>query len=150
VKSPKEVVMTTGYAEVQTLGWITRPHQDHSPFGWLARLGLGLVSFFASPSDAEARRVTAHPGIGLPPKPAPCNEPITPVRCCHLACAHKECSYTGSKGNFHCPTGYIKTYWTCSEGSHLIGCGECASGNNCGAGPWYCSIWWYITERQTA
>lgn len=60
--------------------------------------------------------------------------------CCCLGSSRK-CA-GGCK--FTCPGGYRRTAWYCatSSGSRVFGCGECASGSNCHAGPFYCSVYW--------
>jgi hypothetical protein len=116
------------------------------PFGWLSSIGMALLSFFARPDDPPGRPKSGGYGGGTTGRPDPCKGPITSIKCCHLACPDRECPYENNRANFKCPEGYIKTYWTCTEGSNTIGCGECASGDSCVDGPWYCSIWFYIEE----
>jgi hypothetical protein len=100
-----------------------------TPFRWFSRWGMHLIAYFAEGGGGFAQDC-----------PDPCNQAIGPVRCCHLACPHKECPYDGDKSNFQCPEPYHRTFWTCCEGTTLVGCGECACGSNCFSGPWYCSI----------
>ncbi|HEX3578248.1 MAG TPA: hypothetical protein VHY33_06760 [Thermoanaerobaculia bacterium] len=120
--------------------------RDRSLSGWLLSLGIRLVSFFAQVSDSGAgeTRRSSHEDAA---QATPCNTTgnCTRVRCCCLACATVECPYPGSnKADFTCPGGY-KTFWTCTDGTAKIGCGECAGGpSSCYVKPWYCSIWWQI------
>lgn len=104
-------------------------YAGRTPLRWLFRWGMNLVAYFAEGGGGFAQQC-----------PNPCNQSIGSVRCCHLACPHTECPYEGDKSNFQCPEPYQKTSWTCCEGTTLVGCGECACGNNCFSGPWYCSI----------
>ena len=110
---------------------------------WLSWLGTGLVSYFAQLGDSGGGG--SNKGEELPVQPCNTDGSCTPVRCCCLACAHVECPYPGSnKADFTCPTGY-RTFWTCTEGTEKIGCGECAGGpGSCYIDPWYCSIWWRV------
>jgi len=123
------------YAEGDGAYRIERP--GRSPFGWLPRLGMNLLSFFADTGIGGGSAYASDTGPGVP-----CIGPITQVKCCFLACPSTEFEYEGNKSNYSCPDGFQKQYWFCCEGTTQIGCGECASGNDCGAGPWNCSIWW--------
>jgi hypothetical protein len=101
-----------------------------APLRWLSRWGMNLVMYFADAGGGGLAQECLNP----------CNQPITQVRCCHLACPHTECPYDGDKWNFKCPEPYQRTMWTCLDGSTMVGCGECACGSSCGSRPWYCSI----------
>jgi LysM domain len=93
----------------------------------------------------ETTTPTAHPSHTPGP---PALRPIPDDKCCFLARPDNECPYTGAnKSNYTCPSGYVKHHWTCTEGTREIGCGECAKSPSasCWAGPFECSIWWYIT-----
>jgi hypothetical protein len=89
-----------------------------------------------------ANPATAHPG--LTPGPPVLVQPTHD--CCGLVRRDKECEYSGSKSNYTCPPGYVKQCWTCTEGTILIGCGECltAPSPDCytTGGDFACSIWW--------
>jgi hypothetical protein len=65
-------------------------------------------------------------------------------KCCALARPDKECTYTGYKDKYTCPSGYKAVWWTCCQGSQMVACGECAGGSTCYASPFYCSIWWDV------
>ena len=63
--------------------------------------------------------------------------------CCQLALPDTECSYSDTKDQFTCPEGYHKQYWTCCEGTRLLGCGECTTDpGTCWDGEYICSTWW--------
>jgi hypothetical protein len=73
--------------------------------------------------------------------------PIPDDKCCFLARPDKECAFVGGdKSKYTCPPGFVKQHWTCLEGTRQIGCGECAQSpsTSCWAGPFDCSIWWWI------
>lgn len=112
-----------------------RRRPGRSPLAWLPWLGMNLIAFVADAAGGTStypRPQTAAP---------PCNEPITAVACCNLACPNTECPYpAGDKSKFTCPDGYTKTLWTCCCGTRQIACGECAGGNSCANYPWACSI----------
>lgn len=111
-----------------------------SPSAWLPWLGMNLLSYFADAGSGGG--YGGHAG-GYKSEPGkPCNEPIGPVKCCFLACPNTECHYEGDKSKYTCPEGFQRQWWFCCEGTQQIGCGECATGDSCGAGPWACSIWW--------
>jgi hypothetical protein len=78
------------------------------------------------------------------PKPEAASADCQGSPCCHLASC-TVCS--GTCSNFFCPCNsenncWGRTWWWCTSGSHLIGCGECVKTGNCHAGPWLCSKWW--------
>lgn len=98
---------------------------------WLSRLGMNLVARFADGGGGYGYGST---------RPEPCKGPVTPIRCCFLACPDRQCPYEGDPANYTCPDGYQRSYWTCCEGGTLVGCGECSTGESCGDGPFYCSI----------
>ena len=127
--------MRRNYAEGD--GAYRSERAGRSPFGWFPWLGMNLLSFFADAGSGSGSGYKNEPAPGTP-----CNQPITPVKCCFLACPNTECQYEGNKSNYSCPGGFQKQYWFCCEGTTQIGCGECATGSSCGAGPWACSIWW--------
>ena len=63
--------------------------------------------------------------------------------CCDLAYGAYTCPGTGS--NYTCPSGYYKQEWTCYEGGHYYGCGECTNGGSCWTGTWICSAYYVIS-----
>ncbi len=70
-------------------------------------------------------------------------------RCCELEMTN-ECPYAGMRSGYTCPPGYVKNFWTCTEGTRTIGCGECskAPSSSCWSATdddWQCSIWWWIS-----
>ena len=95
------------------------------------------------PSRVPARASDVHPALRVFLEPMD----DTPAdQCCTLA-TPVECSYKGKKSDYTCPEGYVKLLWVCTEGTRLVGCGECSKrpATNCYAGPWVCSIWWWMT-----
>jgi hypothetical protein len=65
--------------------------------------------------------------------------------CCQLARPDNECPHDPKNpSGYTCPSGEYATSWTCCTGNQMVGCGECSGGTNCYAGPWSCSIWWYV------
>lgn len=133
--------MAMSYAEVQShAGMRPDGREVHSPLEWLSRAGIGLLSFFSAVNDAST---------GSKDKPEakyaerPVEQPIP--ECCSLARPDRECHYTYQKSEYSCPDGYHQQYWTCCEGTHLVGCGECTtSTSTCWQGDFECSIWWDI------
>jgi hypothetical protein len=137
--------MSAGFhIDAPIIGWPEAAGQaEPRRLRWISSLGIKLVSFFAQAAGGASS--SSRPGSSAASyadaAAQPCNTTgtCTPVRCCCLACADKECPYVGKKSDFTCPGG-TKTFWTCTEGSKLIGCGECAGGSSCFDKPWYCSI----------
>lgn len=131
--------MTTTHLDA-TIGWPDAADDRPRLLQWISAFGMHLVSYFAqaadSPYTSGGRDATAV---------QPCNTDghCTRVRCCCLACADTQCPYEGSPADFTCPGG-VKTFWTCREGTSVIGCGECAGGDSCFDKPWYCSIAYVI------
>ena len=120
--------------------------ERRSPFDWLSRAGIGLLSFFANStgggSSSRSGGTTAKRQDQYANQPPPKAEPIP--ACCHLALPNTECSYSGAKSNYTCPTGYYRQWWFCCEGTRQVGCGECTkSTSTCWSGPFVCSIWWW-------
>jgi hypothetical protein len=94
------------------------------------------------PELAQGADSSVHPGLRPGVKPM---ESILDDKCCFLA-TRTECPYSGQKSNYTCPSGYAKQHWVCTEGSRMVGCGECVKNpsTNCWTGPFHCSIWWYM------
>lgn len=61
--------------------------------------------------------------------------------CCSLASC-TICNYAVAKDRYTCPSGYKRTYWTCTTGGRTYGCGECSKGTSCWTGPFACSVWY--------
>lgn len=109
-----------------------------SPFAWIPRLGMNVLLFFADSGISSYGGGPCGPGYTG-------GGPVGDEKCCGLA-TNKECCHpdSGDKALFKCPSGYNKTWWFCTEGTQAYGCGECAQGDNCFAGPWECSIIWQV------
>jgi hypothetical protein len=107
------------------------------PLGWFPRLGMGLVAFAASTGYGGYT-----PPTGTCPPGFSGGGSFSDEKCCGVARLDNECCYPtgGSKADYICKPGYNKTMWFCLTGGIVYGCGECAKGNNCDAGPWDCSI----------
>ncbi|GAB3938986.1 hypothetical protein [Micromonospora vulcania] len=62
--------------------------------------------------------------------------------CCSLASCTR-CHYAVEPDRYTCPSGYYRTFWTCTSGGRTYGCGECSkSKTSCWSGPFACSIWY--------
>lgn len=72
------------------------------------------------------------------------------VACCDLANPNGPwCGgYAGNNGNFTCPSGCYKTFWTCYYNGYYWNCWECSGGPSCYDGPWPCSNY-YRTNIQS-
>jgi hypothetical protein len=115
-----------------------------SPLDWLAKAGIGLLSFFAqltgdAPGGSPVGRTAEATDL-----PRPEEEPVPD--CCNLYFPEGPfCEYEGHKSNYRCPEGYNKQYWPCCEGTRLVACGECTqSTTTCWEGEFVCSIWWWM------
>ena len=145
--------MSTPYT-VQRGDNLTKIANRHGFRNWRA--------IYDHPDNAGFKRLRSNPNLiypgdviqipeSGPPGAHPAVTPGTPVlitddKCCFLA-TDKECPYSGGdKSLYTCPPGYIKHHWTCTEGTRMIGCGECAKSpsTTCWVGPFHCSIWWYM------
>lgn len=62
--------------------------------------------------------------------------------CCDLATNTPCGGHWNNNGNWSCPHGHVKHYWSCCCGYFIYHCWECASGSNCDVGPWTCSNYW--------
>lgn len=116
--------------------------------GWLSHIGTGLLSAL-EPSAAGG-------GGGYCAQPAPTEPPFNPSKvpipeCCSLwyninEDPSKMCHYPDNNvPAYTCPDGFQPEYWTCVEGTRIAACAECAAGDSCWAGPWQCSIWWWVS-----
>ncbi|SRR6266496_6704 len=64
------------------------------------------------------------------------------VGCCHLATSRPCGGSWNNNGNFSCPSGYTKHYWSCCCGYFIYHCWECNTGSNCFTGSFACSNYW--------
>src|SRR5258708_39193534 len=91
---------------------------------WMIAKNHGISSWqkiYYDGSNAGFRRLRPNPNLiypgdiinipGMPVTPAAVDPQIN-MECCHLI-THTECSYSGSKSNYSCPSGYYKQYWEC-------------------------------------
>jgi hypothetical protein len=133
-----------------------------APFGWLMRMGMGLLSFFAQFGETASGESPAGGGgqaqgsagedEGIfrkkkkdqttgkkPPFPQPA--------CCGVALPNGPyCDYSGSDpSTFTCPPGYNRQWWFCPTQPPPYGaCAECTPATTCWQGPFNCSTWWYV------
>jgi hypothetical protein len=139
--------MATSYVDAHQQTWNDYPQGSvrRSRSNWLSRAGMGLLSFFASHGDDATTGVPAKPSVKSNDEAAdhPVEQPIP--ECCSLARPDRECHYAFEKWDYQCPSGYHQQYWTCCEGTYLVGCGECTtSTSTCWQGDFECSIWWNV------
>lgn len=93
-----------------------------SRFSRLSLLGAGLVGALAK-TWVDAPDAAASP------------------YCCNLAFPNGPwCGGTQGSGNFTCPSGYYKQFWTCCAPAGLVSCWECTTDSStCEGGSYVCS-----------
>lgn len=133
-----------------------------APFGWLTRMGMGLMSFFAQFGDAasggssggyQAQSASRPAGGGYYRKKedddATGKRPPFPMPgCCRVRYPDGPfCDYPGSDpSRYTCPEGYYRQWWFCpTEPPPYGACAECTTNKDtCWRGDFLCSTWWYV------
>jgi hypothetical protein len=100
------------------------PREKHRRFSRLSLLGAAVVGGIAK-TWADVPNALA----------------INGPYCCDLAFPNGPwCGGTQGSGNFSCPSGYHKLFWTCCAPAGLVTCWECTtSTTSCYNPSWICS-----------
>jgi len=130
-----------------------------APLGWLARLGMGLVSTFAQYGDwaaagpsggyqtQGAAQGSAYAKPGETAQESGKRPPFPQPACCGVFFPNGPfCDYPGSDpSRYTCPPGSNRHWWFCPTTNAYGACAECTTSNiDCFRGEFKCSTWWYV------